>query len=375
MKKKLLSLGLALVMCLSLTVPALAADDPEFWWWDDPGNSRYVVTRTGEGSFVEEKNTVYIHDAEGPIPYEISGYYQITPDTSWTVTDTGTSKEEYFSICVEPFYKDEDGYRQAWTDITMNPRVVLTNNGDFGRIENEDVRDNIKKLSPGESVTFTWANVKAALDTISYLRDIKKDVLYVMSIQSTGCVYYVYAVSGSVSGAPVTVGGFTDVKSGDYFADPVLWAVEKGITAGTTKTTFSPTQNCTVAQILTFLWRANGSPKAAGNNPFSDVKAGDYFYDAALWAAEKGMVSGGTFNGSAPCTRSMAVTYMWKAVGSPSAKASSFTDVSAGASYAGAVAWAVEQGVTAGTTAATFSPDNVCTRGQIVTFLYRGLKK
>lgn len=171
-----------------------------------------------------------------------------------------------------------------------------------------------------------------------------------------------------------TVGNFTDVKAGDWFAEPVRWAVEKNITAGTSATTFSPSANCTVAQILTFLWRSNGSPKPTTANPFSDVKSGDWYADAATWAYEKGMVSGTAFGGNAPCTRSMAVTYMWKAAGSPSAKAASFTDVSAGAEYASAVAWAVEQGVTAGTSATTFSPDSVCTRGQIVTFLYRGLE-
>lgn len=111
--------------------------------------------------------------------------------------------------------------------------------------------------------------------------------------------------------------GFTDVKKSDYFPDPVGWAVDKKITAGTSTTTFSPNTNCTVAQILTFLWRAYGSPKASGSNPFSDVKSSDYFYGAALWAAEKGMVSGGAFGGDRPCTRAMAVNYMWKAAGNP----------------------------------------------------------
>ena len=178
---------------------------------------------------------------------------------------------------------------------------------------------------------------------------------------------------GASSVSRPTVSGFTDVNTGDWFADPVLWAVEKGVTSGTSATTFSPNQNCTVAQILTFLWRANGSPKPTGNNPFPDVTDGDWYADAAAWAYEKGMVSGGAFGGNAPCTRSMAVTYMWKAAGGPSAKTASFTDVPAGADYANAVAWAVEQGVTAGTSDTTFSPAQVCTRGQIVTFLYRGL--
>ena len=168
---------------------------------------------------------------------------------------------------------------------------------------------------------------------------------------------------------------FTDVKSTDYYADAVQWAVEKNITSGTSATTFSPSATCSKAQILTFLWRANGSPDPTAENPFTDVKTTDYFYKAALWAAEKGLVSGSTFGANTDCTRAMTMEYMWKAAGSPNAGKSGFTDVPANANYAGAVAWAVEQGVTAGTSASTFSPDNVCTRGQIVTFLYRGLAK
>ena len=282
----------------------------------------------------------------------------------------------------------------------------------------------------------------------------------------------------SDSSAPVTqmVGGFTDVKESDYFADPVMWAVDKKITAGTSATTFSPNQNCTVAQILTFLYRAYGSPRVSGSNPFSDVKSSDYYYNAALWAAEKGMISGSTFGGDRPCTRSMAVTYMWKAASAANLEAdfainngylsqytgsgsdvvipnsvtticfsscyddsltsvtipssvteieggaffdhgsllnvyyegseaqwkainfefsdelskatihynskmpqqpadTGFTDVPATVDYAQAVKWAVDKGVTSGTSATTFSPDSVCTRGQIVTFLYRGLAK
>ena len=188
-------------------------------------------------------------------------------------------------------------------------------------------------------------------------------------------------VQNRESGAPL--GGpylqetvrFDDVAPDAYYAGPVSWAVEQGITSGTSKTTFSPNANCTAAQILTFLWRANGSPKPAGSVPFSDVKSSDYYADAAAWAYEKGIISGGTFGGNTPCTRSMAVTYMWKAAGSPSAGTASFTDVPSGADYAQAVAWAVEKGVTSGTSSTTFSPDSICTRGQIVTFLCRGLAK
>lgn len=167
------------------------------------------------------------------------------------------------------------------------------------------------------------------------------------------------------------VGGFNDVFETDYCADAVLWAVEKGITGGSTSTTFSPGAACTRSHILTFLWRSQGKPEPSIQNPFSDVSANDYYYKAALWANEKGLVSGSTFGGDTPCTRAATMTYLWKLAGSPAASPAAFTDVPADADYAQAVAWAVTEGITGGTSASTFSPLNVCTRGQIVTFLYR----
>lgn len=169
--------------------------------------------------------------------------------------------------------------------------------------------------------------------------------------------------------------GFADVPSGAYYEDAVKWAVARNITTGTSATTFSPDLTCTTAQILTFLWRAKGSPEPVSGNTFRDVSSGDYYYKAALWAKEKGLVSGNTLDGDTPCTRSATVTYLWKLAGSPAASGSNFTDVPSGADYAQAVAWAVEKGVTSGTGPATFSPDITCTRGQIVTFLHRDLAK
>ncbi|MEY8318268.1 S-layer homology domain-containing protein [Oscillospiraceae bacterium 50-58] len=171
-------------------------------------------------------------------------------------------------------------------------------------------------------------------------------------------------------------GAFTDVKSTDYYSDAVLWAVEKNITSGTSKTTFSPNNTCSNAEILTFLWRANGSPDPTATNPFTDVKTTDYFYKAALWATQKGLVSGSTFGANTDCTRAMTMEYMWKATGSPTpAGKADFTDVPANADYAQAVAWAVENKITSGTGGNNFSPAATCTRGQIVTFLYRAMGK
>lgn len=164
---------------------------------------------------------------------------------------------------------------------------------------------------------------------------------------------------------------FSDVKSGDYFAEPVKWAIEKEITNGTSSTSFSPNDTCSTAHILTFLWRSQGSPKPAGTGSFTNLDTSEYYADAARWAKEKGLVSGNTFGANAPCTRAMVVTYLWKLAGSPSAGNSGFSDVPSSADYAKAVAWAVGQGITNGTSTTTFSPRDTCTRGQIVTFLYR----
>ena len=170
-------------------------------------------------------------------------------------------------------------------------------------------------------------------------------------------------------------GGFTDVGADAYYAEAVKWAVDKSITSGTSATTFSPSDTCTRAQILTFLWRAVGAPKAAASNPFYDVKTSDYYYDAAVWASKNGMVAGKKFEGNTPCTRASTVMYMWQNAGSPETAASNnFSDVPQNAEYAKAVSWAVENGVTSGTTESTFSPDTICDRGQIVTFLNRALK-
>ena len=172
---------------------------------------------------------------------------------------------------------------------------------------------------------------------------------------------------------------FSDVKESSPYFEAVEWAVKQSITNGVSETRFAPDQNCTRAQIVTFIWRANGCPEPTGSNPFTDVKESDYFYKAALWAVEKGMITVNAtaeattaFEPKAECTRLEAVTYLWIAANKPAAQAaSSFTDVTSGAE---AVNWAVEKGVTDGVTATTFAPGRTCTRGQIVTFLYRCTK-
>ena len=169
---------------------------------------------------------------------------------------------------------------------------------------------------------------------------------------------------------------FTDVPAGSYFEDAVNWAVEAGITTGAGASRFAPDGACTRAQAVTFLWRAAGSPEPETRvMPFTDVPAGSYYYDAVLWAVENGIANGTggtTFSPDAVCTRAQIAAFLWRSEGTPAAgSANPFEDVSAGAYYAEAVLWAVQEGVTKGTGAARFSPDAHCTRAQIVTFLWR----
>lgn len=167
--------------------------------------------------------------------------------------------------------------------------------------------------------------------------------------------------------APQPSGAFTDVEPDAYYAEAVTWAVESDITNGTTPTTFSPGDTCTHGQILTFLWRAAGKPGEASLQPDEA-----YYAPALRWAEELGMLEGAErFDPAADCSRRDAVRYIWYAFHRPEAQPSSFSDVPAGADWAGAVSWAVEQGVTKGTSASTFEPDNLCSRGEIVTFLHR----
>ena len=176
--------------------------------------------------------------------------------------------------------------------------------------------------------------------------------------------------------AAQAVNPFTDVSTGAYYYDAVLWAVANGVTNGTTATTFSPNAPVTRAQMVTFLWRAHGAPRADGANPFTDVSSNAYYYDAVLWAVANGITNGTTattFSPDAPVTRAQAVTFQWRAAGSPVVAGDSFDDVAADAYYAGAVTWAVANGITNGTTATTFSPNTPVSRAQAVTFLYREL--
>ena len=172
----------------------------------------------------------------------------------------------------------------------------------------------------------------------------------------------------------------TDIPSGAYYRSAVIWAAMNGITSGKTASAFAPDDACTRAETVTFLWRAMGSPEPTGKTcPFTDVSAEAYYYKAVLWAVEKGVTKGTsatTFNPNDTCTRAQVVTFQYRTAGTPAVSGELvFTDVAANAYYTDAVRWAVSEKITDGTTPTTFSPAQNCTRGQIVTFLYRQLGK
>ncbi len=178
--------------------------------------------------------------------------------------------------------------------------------------------------------------------------------------------------------SPATAAKFTDVADGQWYTDAVNWAVSKGVTTGTSETTFSPDMTCDRAQAVTFIWRALGSPEPSTTvHPFSDVKTSDYFYKPVIWALENSVTTGTTattFEPTMKCSRSQIVTFLWRAMNAVEVSASNpFSDVAGDAWFAKAVLWAVAKNVTTGTSATTFSPDMACSRGQIVTFLMRAV--
>ena len=178
------------------------------------------------------------------------------------------------------------------------------------------------------------------------------------------------------NGNPQT-GVFVDVAEGSYYEEAIDWAVEKGITNGVSSNMFAPNDPCTRAQIVTFLWRAAGSPAPKSMSSFTDVPADAFYAKAVAWAVENGITSGtgeSKFSPNSTCTRAQAVTFLYRASGSPAVSGKAeFSDVSTTAFYADAVAWAAKKGITTGIGGGLFGSDNDCTRGQIVTFLWRAM--
>ena len=234
-----------------------------------------------------------------------------------------------------------------------------------GNISVREGRDQTFTITPDKG--YAVANVKIDGKSIGAVKS--------YTFENVSRTHTIEVIFMKANGNPQT-GVFVDVATGSYYEDAVDWAVENGITQGTDDTHFAPDGICTRAQAVTFLWRAAGSPAPKTNTmPFTDVNAGSYYYDAVLWAVENGITKGTsdtTFSSNMICTRAQIVTFLWRSEKSPAAgTANPFADVKSTAYYAGAVLWAVKENITKGTTSTTFSPNADCTRAQIVTFLWR----
>ena len=346
-----------------------------------PAATEYTVKFDGNGG-TSSVSTMKTTDKKlaSPLPnatrsgsYSFDGWY--TEKNGGTKITTSTVFDKDTTVYAHWTYTGSTGTGTG-TGVTTYPITVKS-------AKNGDVTASHKSASKGTTVTLTVDPDKGyVLDTLTVLdgkdKEIKlteKNGKYTFTMPASK----VTVAATFKASAPTGKNPFIDVPAGSYYEDAVVWAVEKGITSGTSAVTFDPNGNCTRAQAVTFLWRAAGSPAPKTKvMPFTDVPAGSYYYDAVLWAMEQGITKGTSdtaFSPNASCTRAQIVTFLWRANGSPAVSGNSaFTDVASDAYYAAAVTWAEKNGVTGGIGGGLFGSNNNCTRAQIVTFLYRAMK-
>ena len=313
-----------------------------------------------------------IAPAGGTLAWDMAATTVVAANTAygWTYTPADTANYKALTGSLTPYAVSSGGggggssYTPSYTvsvDKTVNGTITVSP----------------KSASKGDTVTITVKPDKGyELDTLKVLdkngdkvKLTEKNGKYTFTMPA-GKV----TVKGSfVEEAPEQI--FTDVPVDAYFYEAVKWAAEKGITGGVGNGLFAPNQPCTRAQIVTFLWRAAGSPGPKTMSGFSDVPADSYYAKAVAWAVENGITGGtgdGKFSPNATCTRAQAVTFLYRASGAPAVSGNAaFSDVATNAYYAAAVKWAEKNGITGGIGGGLFGSDNNCTRAQIVTFLYR----
>ena len=335
-----------------------------------PDNRVYTITFDPNGGTVTQTSDVTSNDGKLsslPVPtrsgsYTFSGWYTSADGGNQVTTST-------------VFYADTTIFAH-WTHSGNKNSISTPVNATGGTVTVSP-----KNASRGTTVTITVKPDDGyVLDSIAVTDNNGYDIKLTDNGDGT---YSFIMPSSRVSVAAVftavseeSENPFTDVSENDYFYNPVLWAVKNGITEGTSSTTFSPGAVCTRAQMVTFLWRAAGCPSPKTEvNPFTDISPDDYYYNAVLWAAENNITKGTTETAFGPddtCTRAHTVTFLYRAAGIPDTDAvNDFIDVDTDDYYAAAVDWAVNYEITNGTGNNMFSPDDDCSRDQIVTFLYR----
>ncbi len=368
MSKKMISLALVLVLCLGLTLPACAAEKT-----DSPAGTAgsFKITDTKGNAYTLSNAILYTIDRTAPPFNSFEGQSMFSDENEIDViyaVPAGTVVTAPNGV----MFPVDESWDVVWNDGIPSLMIYGTGGEGFRSYEMSDA--NVLWVFPCHLTAFTGDNfsMEGHTGTIAFYTPDEEHA----------------AANPFVSTAPNTPDkpaapeasnktAFTDVAAGAYYEDAVAWAVKRNITSGTSATTFSPNENCTVGQILTFLWRSKGSPEPTIKNPYSNIKESDYYYKALLWATELDLIASdeGIFNPNLPCTRIMAVFFMWKATKPTYDPASGekqlFTDVPIEEFGYQVVYWAVQKGITSGTSTTTFSPEATCTRGQIVTFLYR----
>ena len=346
-----------------------------------------------------EVKAIFEKDAPAPTEYTITydlagGTAEGNPDTytietrTFTLTNptksgytftgwsgTGLTGENNLTVTIEKGSTGDRSYTAHWryngSGHSYSYYTIKATAGaggsisPSGNVSVREGRDQTFTITPDKG--YAVANVKIDGKSIGAVKS--------YTFENVSRTHTIEVIFMKANGNPQT-GVFVDVATGSYYEDAVDWAVENGITKGTDDTHFSPDGICTRAQAVTFLWRTAGSPKPEIRTmPFTDVPVGSYYYDAVLWAVENGITKGTsdtTFSPNMTCTRAQIVAFLWRSEKSPAAgTANPFADVKSTAYYAGAVLWAVREDITKGTTNTTFSPDADCTRAQIVTFLWR----
>lgn len=367
----------------------------------------FSISKTVDGTTTEVTDTgdvtieiVLAFDRTGKSNIAVYRFHDGSVDTLTTQASNNGEKfevdDESIAIYAKKFSVYAIGYTAAITNPTTPSRPSSSSDSDGGssspnysittptRITGGTVKVNPTSAGEGQRVTITVKpNAGYELATLT-VTDSKGNIV---TVTDQGDGKYTFTMPKSKVSIDVSfkaIGSatqinFTDVQSSAYYYDAVVWAVENGVTFGITNTAFGPDTACTRAQIVSFLWHQAGSPKMSGTNPFTDVSSTDYYYDAVLWAVENSITFGSTdttFSPGTTCTRAQAMTFLYRGKKSPAVSGTGgFTDVSTDAYYTDAVQWAVANGVTYGTTATTFSPDQDCTRAQIVTFIYNAREK
>ena len=337
---------------------------------DVPASTEFIVTFDGNGGTpsvgsmtTTNRKLTSLPSASRRGSYSFDGWYteksggtKITTATVFSANTTVYAHWTYIGGGGSSGYSYYTIKATAGTGGSISPS---------GNVSVREGRDQTFTITPDKG--YAVANVKIDGKSIGAVKS--------YTFENVSRTHTIEVIFMKANGNPQT-GVFVDVATGSYYEDAVDWAVENGITKGTDDTHFSPDGICTRAQAVTFLWRTAGSPEPETRTmPFTDVPVGSYYYDAVLWAVENGITKGTsdtTFSPDATCSRAQIVTFLWRYEKSPAAgTANPFADVKSTAYYAGAVLWAVKEDITKGTTNTTFSPNADCTRAQIVTFLWR----